>query len=422
MKTKNFVKRLIVTLFVLFIFQTSFCQENYLPGYIITLKGDTLHGFIDYRNWDRNPDKISFKEKLSDNKLNYSPSIIKGFGVLDEVYESAIVETEISSDQTNNLQYNNELQINVDTTFLQAMIKGEKSLYYYKNKFGRDQFYIKKGSSYELLVYKKYLKDQEGQTTIRENKRYLGQLTIYFQDSPAMKSKINTTGYEKKSMENLFLSYYKSIKSDIKFQKKTERISTELGVLAGMSLTSLKFSGDDFPSLVKAGYPQSVNIATGVFFDFVLPRNQRKWSLYNELIFTSYKVKGCYKDYEHENKYTITHTTIGYSYIKVNNMLRYKYPVGKLFVYVNGGVSNGYAISENNYRKTETKFYSTESTKEGLAVDGAKRYEFGYILGLGAKLKKYSFEIRYEKGNGMSDFSSLTSATKRFYFLLGYRF
>ncbi len=103
MKAKNPVKRIIVTLFVLFIFQTSFCQENYLPGYIITLKGDTLHGFIDYRNWDRNPDKISFKEKLSDNKLIYSSLIIKGFGVLDEIYESAIVETEISSDQTNNL-------------------------------------------------------------------------------------------------------------------------------------------------------------------------------------------------------------------------------------------------------------------------------------------------------------------------------
>ncbi|MDB5026006.1 MAG: hypothetical protein JWP78_3761 [Mucilaginibacter sp.] len=32
----------------------SYAQSNYKPGYVITLKGDTLPGFIDYREWNSN--------------------------------------------------------------------------------------------------------------------------------------------------------------------------------------------------------------------------------------------------------------------------------------------------------------------------------------------------------------------------------
>ncbi len=419
MQTKIFIKKSVLAIFATFIYQTSFCQENFLPGYIIS-NSDTLHGFIDYRNWEGNPDKISFKEKLSDDRIIYYPMDINGFSVLDEMYESAVVQVEVSSADINVLEIDEESKFALDTTFLQTIIKGKKSLYFYKNKVGKDQFYIKHDSSYNLLVYNKFLKEQDGEKGIAVNKKYLGQLSSYFKDCPTIQSKIANTGYTKKSMENLFLDYYGCTQSKIEFQKKTEKTVAEFGVFAGLSLTSLKFNAIDY--LVNADCDPSANLSAGLFFEVTPPRNQKKWSLNNELMFSSYKIKGLYNDYESENRYTIYHTIIGFSYLKMNNMLRYKYPVGNFSVYLNVGISNGYALSESNTVKKELKIYLSERIDESVIFNEIRKYEQGYIWGLGTKYEKYSFEVRYEAGNGMSVSSQLKSSSNRFYFLLGYKF
>ncbi len=419
---KTNIERFIFTIIGIFLFQNTFCQENYLLGYIITLKGDTLHGYIDYRNWERNPDKIFFKEKLSDEKTNYTPIEIKEFGVLDEIYESAIIETEISPDNTKDLETSKELKVTIDTTFLQSIIRGSKCLYFYINKLGKPQFYIKKDSSYELLVYKKYLKDQDGKTGIAENRKFLGQLAIYFQDCPDVQSKLKDTKYSQKSIENLFYYYYNCTHSEVAFQKKTPKTSIEVGILAGLSITSLDFGGEAFPYIVNSDYQPSVNFSTGLFLDLILPRNQGKWSICNEIAISSYKTTGRFNAYEDENHYKITNTTIGNSYLKINNMFRYKHPIKGIFINLNAGFSMGYVINESNYKREESKYYTIVRVEEGKALDEMRKYELGYILGLGFKLKKYSFEIRFEKGNGMSEYLNLKSITNRYFFLLGYKF
>ncbi|MCK9422690.1 MAG: PorT family protein [Bacteroidales bacterium] len=422
MRQSKTVYSISLTIFMLFTFQTSFCQEKYLPGYIVSLQDDTIVGSIDYRNWENNPDRIFFKGKSDDKKLGYTPLEIKGFGVLDEIYESAIIETEISSVNTEDLSKNYELIIQKDTTFLQAMVKGIKSLYYYKSKFGKEQFYIKQDSLFELLVYKKYLKDQEGQTNIVENKKFIGQLILYLQDCSTIQQKLQNTEYQKNSLEKLFLSYYDCTQSGMLFHKKTEKVSVAFGVLAGVSVTSLRFWSEEFAYLVNADYNLSVNFSAGLFMDVILSRNHEKWSINNELVLSSYKVNGRFDEYTNENKYTITYTTIGFSYLKMNNMIRFKYPVGKIFLYLNAGISNGYAIIVKNYKKTESKLFDQERIEEGKALNDTRRYELGYVIGLGSKFKKFGFEIRYENGTGISPYLYLSSATNRFYCFLSYIF
>ncbi len=424
MKTKNFIKSIFFTILGVLLFQTSFCQENFLPGYVISSKGDTLRGFIDYRNWEKNPIKISFKERINDNKTIYTPMTIKGFGVSNEVYESAIIKTETSPDKTNELISLRDLKISIDTTFLQSMIVGPKSIYHYNNKIGKEQFYIKQDSAYELLVYKKYLKDQDGKTIVAENRNYIGQLTIYLQGCSSIQSKLKEIQYSKRSMENLFHFYYDCTQIGIKFQKKTPKVVTEIGVLTGMSVTTLKFSSNvtGFTYLLKANYKPSLNFTAGLFFDLILPRNQGKWSINNELVIASYKVNSRYNDYTNENKYTITSTSLDYTYIKINNLLRYKFPIGNIKFYLNAGISNGFAISETNYQEQESKLFTQVRVEEGNAIDFTRKHEVGFVLGLGSKIKRYSFEIRYEMGDGMSNVGRLSSSTKRYFLLLGYRF
>ncbi len=423
MRINKSIVRLTFLILVILIFQNSFCQKNYLPGYIIKLNGDTLHGFIDYKNWEKNPNKMLFQERIGDEKIIFTPTDIKSFSVKDEIYVSAIIKSEVSPNHTDKMNFNPELKLISDTTFLQTMIQGTKSLYYYKNRNANENFYIKQNDEFDLLKQKKYLvKDINGRNLLTENRKYIGQLRIYLNDCPSIQSKLMRTKYNKQSLEQLFGFYYDCTKTGIKFQKKTEKLLVETGVLAGLSISSLKFNGNYYPFLVRIDFAKSYNFTTGLFLDVILPRNQRKLSIYNEFIIKSYKVEGRYDDFTSNNYYTINYIKIGYTYLKINTMFRYKQPVGKMFLYLNAGMSNGFAISETNNRKKESKFYSSHSTSDIKALPKTRKYEQGLIFGLGSTFKKYSFEIRYETGNGISDYTDLGSKTKSYYFLFGYRF
>ncbi len=109
--------------------------------------------------------------------------------------------------------------------------------------------------------------------------------------------------------------------------------------------------------------------------------------------------------------------------MKINNLIRYKYPIGTLFVFVNGGLSNGFVVKETNYKKEVSKFYTQrERVFEGLALDPSRTYEQGYIIGAGLQYNRLSLEIRLDNGNGISKNNGLTSSTKSYFVLLGYRF
>ena len=402
--------------------QLVFSQENYIPGYVIKNNADTLFGFVDYRNWEKNPDKIKFKTRIENDPITFKPTDITEFKVEGELYVSGIINTEITPTETDRLTDDPQIYIKVDTAFLQTLFSGNKSLYYYKNAEGRENFYIKQNTEFELLIYKRYLRQQDGKRVISENKKYLGQLTLYLNDCETINSKLENTSYEQTSLIKLFQYYYGCSPSGISFQKEIEKIHTEMGGLAGVSLTSLKFRSDAFPYLVYADYNSSYNPSVGIFLDLELPRNQGKWSFYNELLFTTYKVKGSYEEYEDENNYSITTTEIGYSYLNINTLFRFKYPIGQCFLILNGGISNGYAIGETNYKKKESKFYTINRVDEESALNSTRKYELGFILGTGLRFDRFSAEIRFERGNGMSEYISLNSSTKGYYFLLGYRF
>ena len=157
--------------------------------------------------------------------------------------------------------------------------------------------------------------------------------------------------------------------------------------------------------------------------DYVLARNQSKWSIYNELLFSTYTVSSHNEHHQSSEVYTIYDSKIGASYLTVNNMLRFTYPVSKeFFVFINSGFSNGYAIGETNSLTKETKFYAEPEFTNERAINDTRKWEFGILAGLGAKYKKISFETRYERGNGMSPYTLLVSKTDRLFFLFGYRF
>ncbi len=71
-----------------------------------------------------------------------------------------------------------------------------------------------------------------------------------------------------------------------------------------------------------------------------------------------------------------------------------------------------------------SKFYDFEDTTKENVFRDTRNIELGILGGIGVQYKSFLVEIRYEMGNGMAEYeySALTSTSKSFVFLFGYRF
>lgn len=424
MLSNTFSRASIMLALFFLISQAALAQENYLPGYLISINGDTINGLIDYQNWSKNPKRIHFKEGSSENEKSYLPIEIKAFGVAAEIYTSAIVETEVSPFTTNQLEDNSRLNIKVDTVFLQLLIRGEKSLFFHQNELAMKNFYVLHEGELKLLGQKKYMTFKDGKRGVAENKQYVGQLTLFFQDCPKIYDKVQQITYSQKSLEKIFISYLSCTESVVEFQKKTEKITTAFGPMVGIGLTTFNFQGGDGPILAgisTINLSQSINPSGGLFFEIIFPRNRQKLSLVSELLYTAYQVEGTSEQFASPTNYTTHSIDLDYSYAKLNLLFRYKYPLDAIDIFANVGFSNGYAFTNNSYQKKEIVNGGIEVIREDSPMANFSKYEQGLIIGLGSRYKSFSFEARYDAGNGMSRIPTLQSRTNRLSVLVGYR-
>jgi hypothetical protein len=225
-------------------------------------------------------------------------------------------------------------------------------------------------------------------------------------------------------MVKLFRQYYECMNSNAGYEKKSDETKANWGAFAGISFTSMKFVAEEgsFNEIVNSDFPVSANVAFGVFLNKKFSRNLGRFSLHNELLFSSFRADAIYREISSENQYVNNSITLGGSFIKLNNMFQYSYPVKGVSLMVRLGISNGLNVHETNQNIVESVFYTTKTTVTNPAIDGTKKYIFGILGGIGAGYKRFSLDIRYEQNSGMSDMPTLRSSVRTMYFLLGYRF
>jgi len=394
---------------------SSFAQKNLQPGIIITSSKDTLRGFIDYRNWGKNPDQIDFYRSQNDMATVYLPIEIQRFSVSGETYKTAIVTIDESPFRTDNLKEEVKFDYVTDTVFLLNLVDGEKNLYYLMDINGKEHFFITNNSAMELLFFKRYLKkDEQGHLTVAQNRKYVGQLTIYLQNCSSIQSKLAELKYERNDMVRLFQYYYKC--TNTKMTSENKAVSkNEFGVLAGVSFTKLTFF-DGMPYFDEVDYPVSTNFSGGVFYNIVFPRNFGRLSISNQLLYYAYKTESVYDD--------AIITSIGLNYIMMNNMVRYKFPIKKVDFFLESGTTVGFGFNETNYQVFNGNDLHRPS--EGEAFEDMSKLYLGVNLGLGFQYKKYSIESRYLFGFKKTDFvdggGSVGTRTNGAFVMLGYQF
>jgi hypothetical protein len=176
----------------------SVAQSNYKPGYVVTLKGDTLKGFINIKEWNVNPRKISFKTAADNNN-------IKEFGVGDiKFFAATNLEAYqrftglLNNDPTNisSIPTARDTSTITDTVFLKIIQKGDNIALFEYSDNKKDHFFVTetKDNRPVELVYRIY--SNEGKT-VNEN-GYMQQLYLLaekFNDNKKLKTRIERADY-----------------------------------------------------------------------------------------------------------------------------------------------------------------------------------------------------------------------------------
>jgi hypothetical protein len=243
---------IIILIFTLILPIFTFAQSNYKPGYVVTLKGDTVKGFIDYQEWNICPDTIKFKKSIEGERLFYGVNDISFFNIdgVDE-YKRFTVSIGNAEVDPNKIEYLKDTTFRTATVFLRVMQQGSKvALYSYTDEI-KVRYYIGEGPDFipKELIFQTYLnRDYDNSVdfgnnvsrTITENtfQKQLNEIALRTnQLTDKLRVYIHNLNYDENDMLKIVSKLNQIDK--IKFEKEhTKRLSYQFLIGVGLDITN----------------------------------------------------------------------------------------------------------------------------------------------------------------------------------------
>jgi hypothetical protein len=233
-----------------------FAQTNYHGGYILKNNGDTLKGYIDYREWSQSPISIDFKLNKADKEIQqFNPLNIKGFEVKD-------METYCSYNGLISWDRNHfpDLAEKLDTVrkpasiFLKLITSGSHLSLYSQTDERKTRYFVAEGSDMPVeLKYNQYYTERHDAI---ERPFFRGQLIFYINkytpgDTGLIKQ-AEEAAFEDDQLEKII---YK-INGDTAVRVKGRAKPSDFRGFLGIGLSYLQTKNSGIPNVGMTLYPQ----------------------------------------------------------------------------------------------------------------------------------------------------------------------
>lgn len=363
-----------------------FGQSDFRPGYLINHQHDTISGFINYK--ERNFEVCIFKLGQVNASTTYLPESIQAYWFEnDKYFESRIINVEDS----------------VRRVFLEVLVRGKVSLYYYKNRF----FVEKDGVEFHELESEKKEVYIDGKVSYQQSTKYMGLLTYLLRECDHLSSKIAGGKIGQKSLTKLIEAYNSCVSTEyVSYKDSKPWTKISFGVAASYDLSWLDFNitYTNYTNYLTIHDFQSENFSIGGFLDIASPRINERISFHPELWYVAPR----YFVYFEEEEYLYIERNevfVNFSAVKIPMALRYTFPFRKFTPFLNAGMTNYLIFNGESKRilETENKNTHTITTQEDVPID-VGRYQAGIYGGMGihyalGQKSTLFLETRYERGN-----------------------
>ena len=304
------MKKIICSIFSLFLLIEVGAQSDYRVGYIITNEQDTIYGWIDYRGDIRNAKTCSFKEAMTDQTIDYFPSDIAAYRYIDSKFYISKNIGGIDAPKQ---------------VFLEYLVNGLAKLYYYRDTDMNDYYYIEKDD--QLYELKKDEREVliDGTTKIRSTKSYVGVLKATL-NVWEMNNEIDKANLEHSSLINIVKNYHDYVCTDgsecIIYEKKKSVKMLRFAPVVGVDISTIKLMN---AFTEKYRFNPSSNLTVGVNLNISIPQIDEKIFLQIQALYTKYYF---FDTYEIPQSWTDIH--ILSNVLQIGFSFKYEYPKGKL--------------------------------------------------------------------------------------------
>ena len=247
--------------FLLALFLVPFCamsQSNFQPGLIVNLKGDTVRGTIDFRDWENSPKSILFKADGAAEAQKFNAGHITFFSVNVghlEAFESYVGQISTDNTDINRLSIGKDSSTRIDTIFLRVLQDGKRLKLLTYTDAQKTRFFIAENFSDRPveLTYRIYWNSQEANGTDRTTYETAFKGQLY---DEAMKASVMTP----------------SLKTYIsKAEYRVEDIVHITSIINGISSSDLSKNNQSKPNPLRTAIIiiGSVGVALWVVLDFI---------------------------------------------------------------------------------------------------------------------------------------------------------
>lgn len=363
-----------------------FAQSNYRPGYVIQSNGDTLKGYINYREWDLCPKSVQFKNGTADKKaIEFTPQTSREVHI--NGLETYITYAGPLSVGTTNLQY---LPDHIDTTkkdvlvYLKRAVTGKHlTLYSYKNEL-KTWFLIAEPMANPIeLRYYRYFSDYN---EVASEDIYKSQLLLYINKfmpvSSGLSKQIDEAKYEFRDLEPLI--------NKVNGEAVAAKTKSVIRLFAGLSANSIRTKVNNLDNINSEQSYHSVTPKINIGIDILGNAVVQKFIFRTEFSYTYTKPR---YHYSADPGFAIPSTTnvdykFNQSIISLSPQAIFNlYNTSKLKLYFDVGVSfNVSSYTQQSLNTVNTNIYNTV-----LAYSKTDPYKPGgfspsFLLQVGARL------------------------------------
>ena len=221
-------------------------QNDFKLGYIVGASGDTTKGFVNYKQWSKNPDQIIFKKDATAPETSYTKDVTPAFGV--EGYGNFHLFTvrlrQHTSAQGDEIAFADTVYIN-KSIYLNEIVLGKKVSLYKYDDGKKALFFTSEGNSslQELTGYRQLNFDRFSKIEpVDTYKKQLLQLaTLYQSGNNSITKQIDISFYKTDDLGEIITAINGN--NDVKYVEKLRK-KFRFFVGAGLNVNAIKFTGE----------------------------------------------------------------------------------------------------------------------------------------------------------------------------------
>lgn len=417
-KTKNMKYYATLLLFTIPFLSLS-QNNNFQPGWIVTIQQDTLAGYVDDQKWEVTPTSINFKEKKDAEITTFSIEDISSFKVkFRNIYRSKSVEIEMLPRGKGNLEKKKTPRFEDKKVFLELLADGERPLYYYRGQDLKEHFFIDDNGRIVPLIYLKY---KSKLNRVKEKKTFISQLETLLEDCEEVYSMIADVEYNRKSMLRMIRAYNICEPNEEILFEEIDYDWFKIGINISTTLTHLTFNGHNSSYTEVLNFKPALNYGIGISFDLLAPNYNPKMAFRNDLIYKPYQRKARGEVIIEEDQWWHQlDSKLDFSHLRWQSMVQYKFKETYNSTFFVAGLVNSFTLSNKSNTHMVSQFYSDESEEDVPPILDFQWYEFGFVGGFGYMHNRYIFDVKYEIGNGIGKGKGLKTSTHILYFSAKY--